>query len=295
MSAGPSTQSAVRGASFEPLLALAHGGSAEPGHAPLFCVHPAAGVGWEYSSLVPHLPAGSPLYALQAPGLQDPDALPETVEQVAEDYLRRIRTVQPAGPYHLLGWSFGGAVAHSMVTTLRAQGEDVGLLAILDWYPYDPARPQDEPSEHEYLLTLLENLGCTQDRIRAQAGWPVDRDGALRALLSRGHVLDFLDDERLAAILRVFLHHVGLRPAHVPEVFDGPLSFFRAAAEPCTVPGQAEARTAGAWQPYVAGPIRNHDIEVEHRRMLQRDPAAQIGPLLAAALRAQDQETGAHA
>lgn len=287
MSAGPATHAAVAWASFEPLLALA-GGDPEggwrdgPAHvpAPLFCVHPAAGVGWEYGALAPHLGPDRALYTLQARGLKDPAALPGSVEEIAEDYLREVREVQPNGPYCLLGWSFGGAVAHGMATRLRAEGEQVGLLAILDWYPYDPARPEDEPSEHEYLVTLLENLGCGEARIRETAGWPVDRHGARHALLARGHALDFLPDDRLEAILRVFLHHVSLRPAHVPEVFDGSLLFFTAAAEPGAVPGRA----VEAWRAFAAGPVENHDIEVEHRRMLQREPAARIGPLLARAL-----------
>lgn len=292
MSAGPATHAAVARAGFEPLLTLAGGVSHDarddgPAQvpAPLFCVHPAAGVGWEYGTLAAHLGADRALYALQARGLQDPDALPGSVEEIAEDYLRQVREVQPDGPYCLLGWSFGGAVAHAMATGLRAQGEQVGLLAILDWYPYDPARPEDEPSEHEYLLTLLENLGCTRDRIRETAGWPVDRHGARHALLARGHALDFLSDDRLEAILRVFLHNVGLRPAHVPQVFDGSLLFFTAAAEPGAVAGRAEA----AWRPFSAGPVEDHEIDVEHRRMLQREPAARIGPLLARALDPVDQ------
>lgn len=284
MSTGPTAHATVARADFAPLLTLARGGAGPASGgpsaaAPLFCVHPAAGVGWEYASLARHLD-GRALHALQARGLAEPAPPPGSVREIAEDYLTLVRREQPAGPYCLLGWSFGGAVAHEMATRLREQGEQVALLAILDWYPYDPDRPEDEPGEHEYLLTLLENLGCDQDRIRRAAGWPVDRDGARRALLARGHVLDFLPDERLEAILQVFLHNVALRRTHRPERFDGPLLFFTAAAEPGAAPGRAEA----AWRPYTAGPVRNHDIEVEHRRMLQQSSAALIGPVLARAL-----------
>ena len=30
---------------------------------------------------------------------------------MARDYLDQVRAVQPSGPYHLLGWSFGGVLA----------------------------------------------------------------------------------------------------------------------------------------------------------------------------------------
>ena len=51
---------------------------------------------------------------------------------MASDYLEQIRRIQPNGPYHLLGWSFGGYVAHSMAAQLEQQGEKVALLALLD-------------------------------------------------------------------------------------------------------------------------------------------------------------------
>ena len=45
---------------------------------------------------------------MQARSLLERDALPESLEDVAADYLRLIREIQPIGPYNLLGWSFGG-------------------------------------------------------------------------------------------------------------------------------------------------------------------------------------------
>src|SRR6185295_8011629 len=36
------------------------------------------------------------------------------------------------GPYHLGGWSMGGAIAFEMARRLRAAGEEVALLAMLD-------------------------------------------------------------------------------------------------------------------------------------------------------------------
>jgi thioesterase domain-containing protein len=57
------------------------------------------------------------------------------IEEMALDYLSRIREIQPSGPYRLLGWSFGGLVAHAMATRLQDQGEEVDLLVLLDAYP----------------------------------------------------------------------------------------------------------------------------------------------------------------
>ncbi|MFC0429224.1 thioesterase domain-containing protein [Kutzneria buriramensis] len=45
---------------------------------------------------------------------------------MARDYVEQIRTVQPDGPYHLLGWSFGGLLAQHMVVLLQRQSHKVG-------------------------------------------------------------------------------------------------------------------------------------------------------------------------
>jgi thioesterase domain-containing protein len=55
-----------------------------------------------------------------------------TVEFLAAKYLADVRKVQPHGPYHLAGASFGGLVAYEMACEFRAQGEEVALVALFD-------------------------------------------------------------------------------------------------------------------------------------------------------------------
>src|SRR5205807_6296229 len=101
----------------------------------LFCVHPAGGLSWCYAPLLRYLPDDIPLYGLQATGLDGTGELPESLPAMAADYLQRLRSVQPSGPYRLLGWSFGGLVAHEMARQLQAQGEQVAAMIVLDAYP----------------------------------------------------------------------------------------------------------------------------------------------------------------
>jgi acetoacetyl-CoA synthetase len=65
--------------------------------------------------------------------LPDP-ALPpqQRIEALAERYLQAIRTAQPAGPYALVGHSFGGFLAFDIARRLDALGERVELLGIID-------------------------------------------------------------------------------------------------------------------------------------------------------------------
>ena len=51
---------------------------------------------------------------------------------MAAHYLEGLRSVQPAGPYLLVGASFGGMVAYEMARRLSAEGHAVPLCAQLD-------------------------------------------------------------------------------------------------------------------------------------------------------------------
>jgi thioesterase domain-containing protein len=110
---------------------------------PLFCLPPASGLSLCYTGLRSHLPADQPIYGLQG-------GSGASIEQVAAGYLTQLREIQPVGPYHLLGWSFGGHVAHSMAALLRQAGEQVRLLAVLDAYPHDPRL--SDPGLREYTV-----------------------------------------------------------------------------------------------------------------------------------------------
>ncbi|MCQ6252821.1 non-ribosomal peptide synthase/polyketide synthase [Streptomyces malaysiensis] len=106
--------------------------------APIFCAHTVLGLGWEYGWLANCVSDRYPLYALRPRGTDTGTAeLPDSLSQMAADYVAQIRTVQPAGPYQLLGWSFGGNVVQEMAAQLRDAGEEVSLLVVLDSSPMD--------------------------------------------------------------------------------------------------------------------------------------------------------------
>ena len=42
-----------------------------------------------------------------------------TIEEMAAHYVSQLRSLRPDGPYHLLGWSFGGVVAQAIATVWR--------------------------------------------------------------------------------------------------------------------------------------------------------------------------------
>ncbi|HEV2736909.1 MAG TPA: amino acid adenylation domain-containing protein, partial [Longimicrobiaceae bacterium] len=137
-----------RGATVE-RLARALDGGASPGLAvpllrlgdgagtPFFCVHAAGGMAAAYLRLA-RRQDDRPFYGLQARGLAPGETPAGSVEEMAARYVEAVRSVQPRGPYLLGGWSVGGTVAWEMAQRLRAAGEEVALLALIDsWAPLD--------------------------------------------------------------------------------------------------------------------------------------------------------------
>jgi amino acid adenylation domain-containing protein len=110
-------------------LVLIQPGGLQP---PLFCIHPIGGNILEYYALANYLDREQPIYGLQSQGLDGKQQPFRRVEEMASHYLSEIRTVQPHGPYFLLGYSFGGLVAFEMARQLAAAGEKTQMLALID-------------------------------------------------------------------------------------------------------------------------------------------------------------------
>jgi acyl carrier protein len=55
-----------------------------------------------------------------------------SIEDLSAGILRTIRETQPAGPYHIAGFSMGGLLAYEVASQLRASQEEVAWLSLLD-------------------------------------------------------------------------------------------------------------------------------------------------------------------
>jgi thioesterase domain-containing protein/acyl carrier protein len=97
---------------------------------PLFCIHGGGGHLLDYRDMIEALPHDQPVYGLRASDVNE--AYPETVEELAEQYLLEIQRVQPHGPYQLCGLSFGGLVAYEIARRLAEKGERMGIIALFD-------------------------------------------------------------------------------------------------------------------------------------------------------------------
>jgi acyl-CoA synthetase (AMP-forming)/AMP-acid ligase II/thioesterase domain-containing protein/acyl carrier protein len=126
---------------------------------PLFCIHDGNGHVLNYRELSRFLGPEQPFYGIQCRGLDGEEEPFTKIDDMAAHYVREIRKVQPEGPYYLGGYSFGGRVAYVIARMLRAAGEDVALLALIDTYCHAGRR----------RVGLREWLRHHRDRLKEQS------------------------------------------------------------------------------------------------------------------------------
>ena len=104
--------------------------------APIFCMPGARNNLLFVHNLIKHWgDRDHPIYGIQEPLKEDSRPLPTTIQSCAAYYIEQIRSVQPEGPYHLVGYSIGGLIAYEIAQQLLAQGHTIALLGLLDPTP----------------------------------------------------------------------------------------------------------------------------------------------------------------
>jgi thioesterase domain-containing protein/aryl carrier-like protein len=253
--------SSVRGA-FSALLPIRAKGNKPP----LFCIHPAGGLSWCYMPLARYVPDDFRIYGLQARGLDGSGDFPRSIREMAADYIGLIRTVQPTGPYYLLGWSSGGEPAHEMAVQLQAAGEEVAALILMDAYPRTPVEGQEEPAEDP-----------------GEAAPPTEADETLMAELIEqvrqeiGEVIGAITDDEIVVLAQTFYRNMKLGRTHDPSWFDGDALLLAA--------GESQHQgSAELWESYVSGTITEVRLPCDHAGMVRADILAQAWPAISAHL-----------
>ncbi|WP_172381790.1 non-ribosomal peptide synthetase [Streptomyces sp. MNP-20] len=262
--------------SFAPVLPIRSSGSRPP----LFCFHPALGLSLPYAGLAAHLGPDRPVFGLQSPHIGGSSRFPASVEEVAEEYVGRIREIRPNGPYHLLGWSFGGLLAFEAAVRLRAAGEAVASLTVVDSRPAVPGeRP---PSESDLLTAFLDHAG-----IRHPGTAPTP-DGALALARGEGSRLAGIGARHLERVLAVMRNNAVLAQRYVPTRFTGSVRLFvgtKGATE-----DELRAR-AQSWAPHVEGAVRVFRIGFRHEELMDPRPRSEIAAVLLGDLEGAERHT----
>ncbi len=102
---------------------------------PVFIAHGLGSSVMEFFELIKHMRTSRAIYGFRAKGSDGADQPLTRIEDMAQFHLDALRSVQPHGPYILIGYSLGGVTAFEMARQLSASGEKVALLAMIDSYP----------------------------------------------------------------------------------------------------------------------------------------------------------------
>ncbi|WP_179161865.1 non-ribosomal peptide synthetase [Rhodococcus rhodochrous] len=233
---------------------------------PVFFVHPVVGLAWGFSRLAEFVDADRPVYGLQSPALSGTEELPGSIREWAALYVDEIRRAHPDGPYHLVGWSMGGVIAHEMAVQLQRRGSAVGSLVLLD--AHVPAPLPESVDPQSVALAALNGLD-NGDRAMANVG---DITSILGRVECGGDAFPSVE-----SLLAGIGHSFDVLERHLPERFDGDLLFVgsRSSSSP-------EDDSRRDWTEFVTGRVHRHDIDVSHWAMTGEHACRTVGPLLAA-------------
>ena len=269
---------------------------------PLFLMHSHGGNVLEYQPLARRLGKERPLYALQARGLNGHMIEEPRIEEMASHYLQEIRSVQAHGPYYIGGFCFGGFLALEAAHQLRAQGEAVALVILINTSTRDYANyPAEIPRALQFFYRsvyrcALEWSGVSGKQFREICKYAVGRVRRLREI-SQARVEMLLD--RMLTVLgrpvrrhsmtyqleRLAMAHDRAWAAYDPRSYDGRVILLYAKRQPLGILVQP---TLG-WAGLLTGDIEVMEVPGFRQNMLDEPNVAVIATVLLDALRACDQ------
>jgi thioesterase domain-containing protein len=245
-----------------------------------------------------------PFYGLRAKGSDNVEEPLRDVETMAACYLDAIRTVAPTGPYCIGGYSSGGTVALEMAQQLRARGEQVAVLVLIDAdAPVSNARVSlDARIWIEYLRNLATwpidddffraGLSATADRVRSKSRVVGAR--LVRLVTRRAVAVDIRDalgvwqfpDQH-----RTFLEvHARALESYTPRAYEGPMVLLRAR----TAALAAWRPPDLGWGPLAKGGLAIHRLHGSHDNILTEPRVHKLAAQLHACLNAALAHTTRH-
>jgi thioesterase domain-containing protein len=99
---------------------------------PLFCIHPPLGVTGYFINMVRHLNPEQPVYGIQSPAFYNIRPPFDDMTEMADYYLKAIRSIQAEPPYFLIGHSSGANIAYEMAIQLQNEQKEIPIIVFLD-------------------------------------------------------------------------------------------------------------------------------------------------------------------
>ncbi|WP_212004915.1 non-ribosomal peptide synthase/polyketide synthase [Chitinophaga sp. HK235] len=245
---------------------------------PLFFLPGGNGICEGYGALGEALENTGTLYGLQMMGIFEGEKPLDNVPAIAAQNIAWMKTVQPEGPYRLIGHSLGGQVAYEMTRQLEEKGEKVEALFILDTH----VAPKRTFLENDALYeSLLEAFEVYKIASKPYPEWVKALKPAMAGLAPKAvipFVLDYLKEhvkeekEHLGFVMRMFdmAAHSLFMEYTVTGKADTRLTLIKAAARP----GEDNDASLG-WAPFAT---RSHACIApgDHISMTKEEGAAVV-------------------
>ena len=229
---------------------------------PIFLVHPSGGSVHWYTELANALGEEQPVYGIQARGVNGDAEVHTTIEEMAAHNIKAMRLRQKEGPFFISSWSMGVVIVYEMAQQLTAQGEEMGMLAILD---QGPILPGDIPDDQTTFLTdmFMGRLKFNTKKLRK-----LDYNEQLKIVLSRAQKVGLLQKDLSVEQFRNYVHILKVQMDawrnYKAKPYDGKILLLKSADYK---PRKNEPEDLG-WGEFVRGGVEIKVVPGNHNTML---------------------------
>ncbi len=236
---------------------------------PVFLIPHGKGDAMGMRTLAMLLEGKQPVYGLQAAGMDGENLYKQPMEEVSAIFIEAIRKAQPSGPYRLVGGSAGGWVAYEMACRLRAAGEAVDMLGLIDTSP---------PGPHG-KAPLNIRLGIQWQNLRSL---PLKEYPEYVLKRSKGHMIELARSRIFRNLFTMKTLNVILgkpnvkkpgRAAHIlyyPRPYPGDVVFFKVKNRP----QEAYRDPVFRWRKFIKGKITVVEVDGDHASVYSLPDAA---------------------
>ena len=268
---------------WSPLVALRANGS----RLPLILLPALGGDSRYYNDLVRELGDDQPVYVFRPRGLDQELPPHESVEEMIGDYLPALRELQPTGPYHLAGWSTGGAFAFALAEALERRGDEVALMGLVDSPLPSICDDVDVEDDARFLCDLLNfaNYSAGTDAsISYEELTRLPADDRFSAALAEARSGGLVPPETPEAYIRRLVHvgemNVRVLQNYRPSALNVPVQFFTPEVRSAlaVISGRTPPNDKDlGWSSQIGQTVSLHRIPGDHFTMMAGKGAPPLG------------------